>query len=209
MRKQFLKICNRSFLILILIISGYSARVHARGAGEPVTSAPVFSLADLDGKTRNLSDYKGKIVVLEWTNPNCHFVMRHYGSGDLQLLQKKYTEKGIVWLTINSTNSSSSEYSNPTESKEKYTEWKAAFTAQLVDADGKVGKMYGAKTTPHIFIIDKNGAIAYQGAVDDDPRGKKETKVNYVSDALDALLAGKPVVTTATQPYGCSVKYAQ
>ena len=209
MKKEFLNLWNRCILIILLILASHPDRMDARGSGQPATSAPLFSLVDLEGQTRNLSDYKGKIIVLEWTNPNCPFVVRHYGSGDLQLLQKKYTEKGIVWFTVNSTNSGSREYSNPKELKEKYLEWKAAYTAQLLDAEGEVGKMYDAKTTPHIFIIDTNGAIAYQGAVDDDPRGKKETKVNYVSDALDALLAGKPVVTTATQPYGCSVKYAQ
>jgi peroxiredoxin len=172
-------------------------------------AAPVFTLTGVDGKTYNLADYKGKIVVLEWTNAGCPFVIGHYRSGNMQSLQKKYTEKGVVWLAVNSTNANNPEFKSPDQAKKIESEWKPAYTAQLYDSDGKIGKLYNAKTTPHIFVIDKNGNLAYQGAIDDDrsTNGGKNAKVNYLSQAADALLAGKQPETTSTNPYGCSVKY--
>ncbi len=170
-------------------------------------TAPVFSLTDIAGQTHHLKDFKGKVIVLEWTNPNCPFVQRVYRDGIMNMAQKQYVEKGVVWLTINSTNKNHGDYESPESLKETFASWKAGFTALLMDTDSKVGKQFDAKTTPHMYIIDKEGTLVYNGAIDDDPRGGKETTVNYVKDALDALLAGKAVTTSATKPYGCSVKY--
>lgn len=193
-------------LTLLFMLMAFTPSMFAAPSGES-EMAPSFSLVDYDGKTRTLDEFKGKIVVLEWTNPNCPVVVRHYANGAMQKLQKTYAEKGIVWLTVNSTNPNHQDHLTGEEQKAKYAEWKASPTAQLIDADGKVGREYGARTTPHIFIIDTESKLAYRGAVDDDPRGKKEQKVNYVSAALEALLAGKAVEVSSTQPYGCSVKY--
>ena len=188
--------------------------VFTASAGMPVPSAPEigkpapgFTLTDITGASHQLSDFKGKTVVLEWTNPNCPFVQRVYRDGIMTAVQKEYAQKGVVWLVVNSTNTNHRDFLAPEVLKEKFASWKAGFTALLMDSDGKVGKLYDAKTTPHMFVIDKNGSLVYNGAIDDDPRGENDTKLNYVSDVLNALLAGKPVATSVTKPYGCSVKY--
>jgi hypothetical protein len=147
------------------------------------------------------------LIVLEWTNPGCPFVQRVYTDGIMTSAQKEYVAKGVVWLTINSTSASHRDFLTPEALKEKFGSWKAGFTALLVDSDGKVGKQFDAKTTPHMYIINKDGTLVYNGAIDDDPRGGKEEKTNYVKEALDSLLAGKTVAKSATQSYGCSVKY--
>jgi peroxiredoxin len=170
---------------------------------------PDFTLSAIDGKTQKLSDFRGKIVVLEWTNPGCPVVQRHYPNDLMPPLQKECTDKGVIWLTINSTNPNHQNYQTPDALKSTYSDWKAAFTALLMDPDGKAGRALGAKTTPHMFVIDKEGKLVYNGAVDDDPQGSKETRINYVRLAVDSLIKGEPVATTATQPYGCSVKYAE
>jgi len=169
--------------------------------------APAFKLKCLSGHDHALADFKGKIVVLEWTNPGCPVVQRHYREGLMPATQKAAREKGVVWLAVNSTNPGHSNYRETEELKKTYTEWQAAYAAQLVDADGTTGHAYGAKTTPHIIIIDAQGKIAYNGAIDDDTSGRKADRTNYVLAAIDALLAGKPVAVSTTQPYGCSVKY--
>jgi protein-disulfide isomerase len=171
--------------------------------------APDFSLKDVTGKTVKLSDLKGKTVVLEWTNPGCPFVVGHYANGNMQAVQAKYTAKGVIWLTINSTNASHKDAKSPEEFEKVFTEWKSSATANLLDADGTVGQTYGAKTTPHMFIISANGTLAYNGAIDDDRsvNGGANAKINYVSAALDEVLAGKTIETSVTKPYGCSVKY--
>jgi len=169
------------------------------------TKAPDFTLVDLDGKKHSLKDFKGKTVVLEWCNYGCPFVKKHYKNGDMQKLQKEYTKKGVVWLAIMSTNPKHKDYREPKALKEMNTKRKAAPTAMLMDADGKVGRMYKAKTTPHMFVIDKDGYIAYQGAIDSvrsaDPADIKGAK-NYVREALDAVMAGKPVPMAKTSSYG-------
>ncbi|MBN1766722.1 MAG: redoxin domain-containing protein [Sedimentisphaerales bacterium] len=163
-----------------------------------------FSLPDQDGKQVSLSDYKDKIVVLEWTNPECPFVQRHYENNAMPKLAQEYQQKGIVWLAIDSTGSH-----DLATDKEWFTTHKLSYPI-LNDHSGIVGKMLGAKSTPHIFIINTNGKVAYQGAVDDDPQGEKGAgAVNYVRKALDALLTGKTPEVTETKSYGCSVKYAQ
>jgi peroxiredoxin len=174
------------------------------GIGDP---APAFKLKCLSGNDHALADFKGKIVVLEWTNPGCPVVQRHYRDGLMPAAQKAAKDKGVVWLAVNSTNPGHSNYREPGDLKKTYTEWQAAYTAQLMDADGTTGRAFWAKTTPHIIVIDSQGRIAYNGAIDDDTSGNKPERINYALAAIDALLAGKPVAVTTTQPYGCSVKY--
>ncbi len=171
--------------------------------------APDFTLHDLDGKQVALSDFKGKIVVLEWINEGCPFVKGHYENGHIPSMQQFYTAMGVVWLTVNSTNPEHPEAFNAAKSKDILTKWHSKATNNLMDEDRTVGHLYDAKTTPHFFVIDQKGILRYQGAIDDDRStdGGKKAKVNYVLKSLDALLAGKEVETTSTQPYGCSVKY--
>ncbi len=172
-------------------------------------SAPDFTLQDINGKAVKLSDYKGKLVVLEWINEGCPFVKGHYENGHMPSLQQKYTGEGVVWLTINSTRPDNPEAYNAEKSKVILTQWSSHATANLMDEDRTVGHLYEAKTTPHMFVIDKEGVLRYQGAIDDDrsANGGKDAKVNYVARSLDALMAGKDIETTSTRPYGCSVKY--
>lgn len=172
--------------------------------------APNFKLMDSNGKEHSLSDFKDKIVVLEWINYECPFVKKHYNSRNMQTLQEKYTKAGIVWLTICSSAESKQGNFSSDEINSRSKKHGAKFTAYLVDADGKVGKMYGAKTTPHMYIIDKTGKLVYAGGIDD----KASTEIadiksakNFVSSALDELLAGKNVSLQSSKPYGCSVKY--
>lgn len=171
--------------------------------------APDFSLKALDGKTYKLSGFRGKIVVLEWTNPGCPFVVGHYSSGNMPSLQEKYTKQDIVWLTINSTRPDHPEARSPDECHEIYASWNSKATAHLIDADGSTGKLYGAKTTPHMFIVSTDGKVLYNGAIDDDrsTNGGRNAKMNYVALAIEEIKAGKTVTVTTTKPYGCSVKY--
>jgi peroxiredoxin len=169
--------------------------------------APAFTLKCVCGITHSLSDYKGKIVVLEWTNPGCPVVTRHYKDGLMPAAQTAAREKGVVWLAVNSTNPGHANYREPADIKSIYTGWQAAYSTQLMDADGATGHAYGAKTTPHIIVIDAQGKIAYNGAIDDDTSGNKTDRTNYALAAIDALIAGQPVAVTTTRPYGCSVKY--
>lgn len=193
-------------IAFLLILPFMTVSANPVGVGE---AAPDFSLKDITGKTVKLSDLKGKTVVLEWTNPGCPFVVGHYANGNMPAVQAKYTGKGVVWLTINSTNAEHKDAKSPEEFQKIFTEWKSVASANLLDADGKVGQTYGAKTTPHMFIISADGSLAYNGAIDDDRsvNGGANAKINYVSVALDEVLAGKSVATSTTKPYGCSVKY--
>ncbi|KAK3605089.1 hypothetical protein CHS0354_000756 [Potamilus streckersoni] len=172
-------------------------------------AAPLFSLKNVLGQTVSLADLKGKVVVLEWSNPGCPFVKGHYENGNLPSLQKKYRGKSVEWILINSTNKNHKDYSEGSNLKAKFDAWKSAYSQVLLDQDGTVGKLYDAKTTPHMFIIDALGTLVYKGAVDDYPstEGGKDAKINYVSKALDEVLAGKAVTISETQAYGCSVKY--
>jgi peroxiredoxin len=173
--------------------------------------APDFSLAGIDGKTYKLSDFKGKYVVLEWNNFDCPFVKKHYGSGNMQALQKKYTDKGVVWLTICSSAQGREGYYEPAALVTMAKERKLASTAYLRDADGTVGRQYGAKTTPNMFVVNPDGNLIYAGAIDDKPSTDPKDiagATNYVAACLDASMAGKPVATQTTVSYGCGVKYA-
>ena len=193
--------------LALLVASAFSAAALANApVGKP---APDFTVTDLAGKPVRLADYKGKTVVLEWHNFGCPFVQKHYRSGNMQALQKKYG-KDVVWLAVNSTNKSASDWMEPGPLTAELKRFEAQPAAYLVDEPGKMGMAYGAKTTPHMYIIDPAGTVVYNGAIDD----KRSTDVadvktakNYVVAALDELKAGKAVSTATTAPYGCTVKY--
>jgi glutathione peroxidase-family protein len=172
--------------------------------------APDFSLIDTGGKTHKLSDYKGKYVVLEWINFECPFVKKHYQSGNMQSLQKDLTAKEIVWLTVNSSAEGKQGYYQPAEINEILKNSNANPTAYLLDTNGDVGQLYGARTTPHMFIIDPQGVLIYQGAIDDKPTFDLKdipSAKNFVVSALNAAMAGQGIEDATTTPYGCSVKY--
>jgi AhpC/TSA family protein len=174
------------------------------------TSAPDFTLTDTGGKAVKLSDFRGKYVVLEWTNPECPFVRKHYSSGNMQGLQREWGARDVVWLTVNSTNQSSYEYKTPAQMGAWMQAKSAAPTAALVDGSSAAARAYGAKTTPHMFVVDPGGSVIYDGAIDDrrssNPADAKVAN-NYVRAALTEALAGKTVSVASTTPYGCSVKY--
>ncbi|HEX4764019.1 MAG TPA: thioredoxin family protein [Usitatibacter sp.] len=193
--------------IALAVAALFSAAALANApAGKP---APAFTVTDLDGKTVNLADYKGKTVVLEWTNFGCPFVQKHYRSGNMQALQKKYSND-VVWLAVNSTNKGSTDWTEAKALTAQLKDFGAQPARYLVDEPGKVGLAYGAKTTPHMFIIDPQGTVVYNGAIDDkrstDVADVKTSK-NFVVAALEEMKAGKPVSVSTTTPYGCSVKY--
>ena len=172
--------------------------------------APDFTLQDTAGKPRSLSDFKGKYVVLEWTNPECPFVKKHYGSQNMQNLQKAWKQKDVAWLSICSFAEEKQGFFEPKDWQGILKERGSSPTAMLLDPDGRVGGMYAAKTTPHMFIVNPQGVLIYKGAIDDkrsvDPEDIKDAK-NFVSLALEEAMAGKPVKFSSTQSYGCSIKY--
>jgi peroxiredoxin len=172
--------------------------------------APAFTLTDTRGKQHNLAEFKGKYVVLEWVNLGCPFVKKHYESGNMQATQKKAVEKGVVWLSVCSSAKWKQGNMSAADWNEEIIERKLASTAVLIDESGEVGRAYGAKTTPHMYIVNPDGVLIYKGAIDDQPTTNKDSipgARNYVLAALDESMAGKPVSTASTQSYGCSVKY--
>ncbi|HMP82288.1 MAG TPA: redoxin domain-containing protein [Verrucomicrobiota bacterium] len=171
--------------------------------------APDFTAKDINGKEHKLSDYKGKIVVLESYNLDCPFCAKHFKSGAMQELQEQLTAKGVVWLLVNSTNPKHPSYRNTVAAQKEWAAQGMKATAWLDDSSGKIGKAYGMKTTPHMFVIDAAGNLAYQGAIDDNSSDKGDPRKarNYVKEAVDKLLAGEKVAVTQTKPYGCGVKY--
>jgi peroxiredoxin len=173
-------------------------------------AAPAFTLTGTDGKPHSLSDFAGKYVVLEWINHDCPFVKKHYGSGNMQKLQKKYTERGVVWLSINSSAPGKQGNYPPAKADALTVEKGASPTALLLDPDGTVGRAYGAKTTPHMYVIDPEGKLVYAGGIDDKPSTDQADVAgarNHVDQALTEALAGKPITVATSNPYGCSVKY--
>ena len=180
------------------------------GFAAPGAPAPEFTVADTAGKTVKLADYRGKFVVLEWTNPECPFVRKHYSSQNMQGLQKEWGAKDVVWLTINSTNASHSEYKTPAEMASWMSAQGAAPKATLIDGTSATARAYAAKNTPHMFVIDPSGKVIYDGAIDDkrstNPADVKGAN-NYVRAALTEATAGKPVTVASTTPYGCTMKY--
>jgi peroxiredoxin len=194
---------------LILSAAAFAA-APAPAAPRPGSPAPDFTLTDAAGKSHTLSAYKGKWVVLEWVNYDCPFVRKHYGSGNMQKLQKASRGKGAVWLSINSSAPGKQGHFEGEALAARMAKEKAAMDAYLLDADGKAGRLYKAKTTPHMFVINPEGVVTYAGAIDDKPSTDMDDiagAFNYVQAALDAGLAGKPVETASTAPYGCGVKY--
>jgi peroxiredoxin len=200
----------RALLSFAFALTAFTSPVRADSAvvGKP---APNFTLRDETGVERSLSDFKGKVVVLEWFNPECPFVKKHYGPKHMQQLQKEATSKGVAWLTINSSAPGKQGSVSPEAARETKQNHGMNSTALLLDPTGSVGRSYGARTTPHMFVIDANGVLAYTGAIDNkastDP-ADIEGAENYVMEAVDALLGGKSVALGSTEPYGCSVKYA-
>jgi peroxiredoxin len=185
-----------------------AASVYA--APEVGKPAPNFSLTDLSGKEHDLSDFKGKYVVLEWVNFGCPFVKKHYGSENMQKLQKEFVDKGVVWLSICSSAPGKQGNETPDAVKKGLEQYGSVASAYLSDEDGKVGKLYNAKTTPEMFIVNPEGVLIYAGAIDDKPTPKPETVAgakNFVKAALNEATSGKPVSVPSTKPYGCSVKY--
>jgi hypothetical protein len=180
----------------------------AATVGQP---APNFSAVDASGKTVQLSDFKGKNVVLEWVNPGCPFVVKHYGAGNMQATQQDATSKGVVWLAVNSTAPDAGDYKKPAEMAAWMKEQKAAATHTLIDADGKVGKAFGARTTPHMYVINASGTLVYAGGIDNKATANPADipgATNHVKAAVAEVVAGKPVTVASTRPYGCSVKYS-
>lgn len=172
--------------------------------------APEFSLKDVQGTTHSLKQYKGKFVVLEWFNPECPFVRKHYDSKNMQALQKEMVGKGVVWLTINSSAKGKQGHLEPDTGKSVFSEKGLASTALLLDADGKVGRLFDAKTTPHMFAIGPKGTLIYQGAIDNKPSinpADIKGAENYIRKSLNEALEGKPLSTDSTSAYGCSIKY--
>ena len=184
---------------------GPSTQPPGQTTPEVAGKAPDFTLNSFDGKTISLSDYKGKIVVLEWFNYECPFVLRHYGNKSTMIgLANKYSDRNVIWLAINSTS-----HATP-QANLQFAQQRSLPYPILDDRSGKVGRAYGALTTPHMYVIDTRGSIAYQGAIDNNESGRKtQGVINYVDKALAELTAGKQVSKTDTMPYGCTVKYAQ
>lgn len=199
-----------STLLRFLIVALCFASGIAFANALPGAPAAEFTLKDVNGNSRKLSDFRGKYVVLEWFNQGCPFVQKHYESGNMQALQRKYTEKGVVWLAISSTNPKSADYRDPKAAQGFIKDWNMSPTAFMLDEDGTVGRAWGAKATPHMFVVAPDGKVIYAGAIDDKATWRKEDvkgAKNYVAAALDEAMAGKPVATDSTAAYGCSVKY--
>ncbi len=197
-------------ILLTILTSLIGTALFAADVPAVGSAAPSFSLPDTKGNTHSLSEYKGKYVVLEWFNPECPFVKKHYGSSNMQNLQKEYTDKGVVWLTIDSNAPGTEGNLTAEEAGKIAASWNTHETALLLDPEGKAGHAYGAKNTPNMVIISPEGEIIYHGAIDSkatpNPSDIPSSK-NYVKAALDESLSGKPVTTSQTKPYGCSVKY--
>jgi peroxiredoxin len=184
-----------------------SAAHAVPAVGQP---APPFTLKDAAGKSVNLADFRGKYVVLEWTNPGCPYVRKHYDSGNMGATQADARGRGAVWLSINSTAKGHYEYMEPAKVVAWQKERKSEPSAMLVDEDGTVGRSFGARTTPHMYIVDPQGRLVYAGGIDSIPSSNAADipkAVNYVRTSLAEALAGKPISNPVTRPYGCSVKY--
>jgi len=191
----------------LALVSGPFPALAAPSVGQ---AAPDFMLKDTTGRSVRLSEFKGRHVVLEWVNPSCPYVRKHYGSANMQGTQREVTGKGVVWLTINSTEDGSAEYLAPARLGQWMTEQKAAATHTLLDAEGTVGQAFGARTTPHLYIIDPQGRLIYAGGIDSIPSARTDdlkTAVNYVKQGITQALAGQPLTNATTRPYGCSIKY--
>jgi hypothetical protein len=198
LRRSLLALCTLAFA---------AAAQAAPSVGQ---AAPDFTLKDTAGKAVKLSDYRGKYVVLEWTNPGCPYVRKHYNSGNMPATQKEALGKGAVWLSINSTERDSYDYMAPAKLVAWMQERKAQPSAMLMDEEGSAGMAYGARTTPHMYIVDPQGKLVYAGGIDSIPSSNPDDikkAVNYVKQGLGEALTGKPISASVTRPYGCSIKY--
>jgi len=198
------KTVSVTLLVLLLAVPIFAARV-----GEP---APAFTATDSYGHQHSLAQYKGKFVVLEWTNQGCPYTRKHYESGNMQKLQKYWTGKGVIWLTVISSAPGEQGYVTAAQENDYIKKMNAAPTAALLDPKGDLGHLYAAKTTPHMYIINPQGQLIYEGAIDNKPTTDQSDiagATNYVTAALDEATAGKRVAVPSSRPYGCSVKYAQ
>jgi thioredoxin-related protein len=199
-------VLRRALLATSLVAMAGLAQA-APAVGQP---APDFQLKDTNGRSVKLSDYRGKYVVLEWTNPGCPYVKKHYNSGNMAATQQDALAKGAVWLAINSTEKGAWDYLEPAKLTAWLKERKAQTTATLMDEEGTAGRAYGARTTPHMYIVDPQGKLVYAGGIDSIPSSDADDikkAVNYVKQGLGEALAGKPISAATTRPYGCSIKY--
>src|SRR5438874_10474430 len=190
-------------MTLLAMIAATSAAIAAAQVGQP---APDFTAKDINGKTQNLSDYKGKIVVLEEYNLDCPFCHNHFKTGAMQELQADMTAKGVIWLLVNSVGPNNPGHRTPEQAKKEWADQKIKATAWIDDSSGELGKKYGMRTTPHMFVIDKNGTLVYQGAIDDrpSPQGDPRTARNYVRETVQKLIAGEKITVSQTKSYGCA-----
>ncbi len=196
-----------STIALLSAILFSLAPAHAARVGE---KAPDFTATDSNGKVHKLSDYAGKLVVLEWHNNGCPYTRKHYESGNMEKLQREWTQRGVIWLIVISSSPGKQGYVTAEQENEYLRKMNAVPTAALLDPAGQLGRLYGAKTTPQMFIVDRSGTLIYNGAIDDRPTNDAADipgARNYVSLALEEAMAGKPVSDATTRPYGCSVKY--
>jgi peroxiredoxin len=200
------------FLMQGMAVLALAASVAGTAAAEPAVGepAPDFMLTDSNGTPRSLSGEQGTFVVLEWSNHECPFVKKHYGSGNMQQLQGDYTGKGVTWWAIHSSAPGKQGHVTAAQANALRADAQVKSSATLLDPDGAVGQRYGAKTTPHMFVINPEGVLIYKGAIDNKATADQAdiaSATNYVREALDSAMAGKPVAPAETQPYGCSVKY--
>ena len=207
---MMLKLFTATTLATMLAFTAHAATAATAAAtvGQP---APAFTVQDTSGKAVSLADFKGKHVVLEWVNPGCPYVVKHYSAANMQGTQKEAVAKGVVWLAVNSTSADHGDYKAPAAMAQWMQGQKAAASATLMDADGKVGRAYGARTTPHLYIVDPKGVLVYAGGIDNKPSSNPADipgATNHVKVALAEALAGKAVSQASTRPYGCSVKYS-
>ena len=203
-------LCRRSLIASAALMAFSALPSLAQASATVGQRAPDFTLQDTAGQPVRLSDYKGKTVVLEWTNPGCPFVRKHYDSGNMPATQKEAIDRSVVWLSINSTEKASSDYLEPPKLAHWLHERKGVATAVLMDEEGTAGQAYGARTTPHMFIVNPEGTLVYAGAIDSIASARPADipkATNYVKAALADLAAGRPVAQAVTQAYGCSVKY--
>ena len=204
---------SRFFLrALLLVAAALVPELSVAQSARVGDRAPAFTATDSRGKTESLDQFRGKFVVLEWHNQGCPYTNKHYVSGNMQSLQKEWTGKGVVWFTVISSAPGAHGYVTASQENDYLAKMKAAPTAALLDPDGKLGRLYNAKTTPDMYVIDPAGKLIYSGAIDNRPTPDAEDikgADNYVNDALSAAMTGKPVATPYTRSYGCSVKYRE
>jgi hypothetical protein len=200
----------RRTLIASSLLLAASLATVAHAAPAVGQAAPDFTLTDTSGKAVKLSDYRGKFVVLEWTNPGCPYVRKHYDSGNMPATQRDATGKGVVWLSINSTEKDAFDYMAPAKLAGWVKDRKATPTAMLMDEEGTAGQAYGARTTPHMYIVNPQGQLVYAGGIDSIPSSSQSDipkAVNYIRQGLNEALTGKPISVASSRPYGCSIKY--